>query len=281
MRSSSRLRWQSDVSMADKLIPITCDSEEQATADLVGSACTEALELIRKSWGLGAPQDCRIFVMTSWLTFIFKSAPWPWRILLAVTLPFWSFRARRTWPISAAWTMRYGKRVAIGVKPPRLLEKSDKRFGARMFVEEKDMPTNIRRVVCHELTHACSAHLRLPAWLNEGIATVTVDRFAGRRTILVETLNLIRNHQPKTPPPTYRALARMSGEDFVYHAVRGYWVAGLIEDRCPGFLKRKVSQDRRAGSIEQEIAIELGMRPENFWSEIDAAVVDHFEKITV
>ena len=31
---------------------------------------------------------------------------------------------------------------------------------------------------------------------------------------------------------------------------------------------------------EPEIAIELGMKPENFWSEIDAAVVDHFAKIT-
>jgi hypothetical protein len=266
--------------MSDKLIPIVFERSDEATADLIVDACNEALELIHESWGLRTPQNCRIVVMTSWLTFIFKSAPWPWRIWLAATLPVWTFRARRTWPISAAWTVRYGKRVAIGVKPPRLLEKRDKRFGVRMFVEEKDMSTNIRRVVCHELAHACSAHLRLPAWLNEGIATVTVDRFAGRRTILIETLNLIRDHQPKTPPPTYRVLARMNGEDFVYHAVRGYWAAGLIEDRCPGFLKRKFSQNWRAGSIEPEIAIELGLRPENFWSEIDAAVVDHFERIT-
>ena len=193
-------------------------------------------------------------------------------------LPVWSFRARRTWPISAAWTLRYGKRVAIGVKPPRLLAQSDKHFGVRMFVEEKDMPTNVPRVVCHELTHACSAHLHLPAWLNEGIATVTVDRFAGKRTILTETLNLIRDYQPKAPPPTYRELSRLSGEAFVYHAVRGYWLTGLVEDRCPGFLKRKFSQGWRADSIEPEIAIELGMKPESFWREIDAVVIDHFER---
>lgn len=265
--------------MADKLTPIAYDPAEQATADLIGGACAEALQLIRESWGLGAPADCRIYVMTSWLRFVFQSAPWSWRILLAVTLPFWSFRARRTWPYSAAWTQRYGKRVAIGIKPPRLLVKSDKSFGVRMFVEEKDMPTNIRRVVCHELTHACSAHLRLPAWLNEGLATVTVDRFAGKRTILAETLNLIRDHQPKAPPPTYRELSRMSGEAFVYHAVRGYWLAGYIEEKCPRFLRRKFSQDWQASTIEQEIAIALEMRPENFWSEVDAAVVAHFEKI--
>jgi hypothetical protein len=262
--------------MNDQRIPIAFERGDEATADLIEAACREALQLIAESWGLSAPRNCRIVIMTSWLKFVFKAAPWPWRAWLAVTLPVWSFRARRTWPISAAWTLRYGQRVAIGVKPPRLLEQSDKHFSVRMFVEEKDMPTNLRRVVCHELTHACSAHLHLPAWLNEGIATLTVDRFAGRRTILIETLNLIREHQPKAPPPTYRALARMRGEDFVYHAVRGYWLAGLIEDRCSGFLKRKFSQDWRADSIEPEIAIELGMKPESFWREIDEALVDHF-----
>ncbi|HET7376168.1 MAG TPA: hypothetical protein VFK30_05640, partial [Anaerolineae bacterium] len=222
--------------------------EEQAAADLISSACADALNLIQASWGLSSPADCRIDVMTSWLGFIFRSAPWSWRILLAVTLPFWGFRARQTWPYSAAWTQRYGQRVAIGVKPPRLLAQSDKRFGVRMFVEEQDMSVNVRRVTCHELTHACSAHLQLPAWLNEGLATITVDRFAGRRTILIETLDLIRDHQPKGQPPTYRELARLSGADFVYHAVRGYWLVGLIEERCPGFLKRKFSHERSAVS---------------------------------
>ncbi len=260
-------------------MPIAFERGDEATADLIGDACREALLVIHESWGLSAPQNCRIVVMTSWLKFIFQAAPWSWRIWLAVTLPVWSFRACRTWPISAAWTLRYGKRVAIGMKPPRLLEQSDRRFGARMFVEEKDMPTNIQRVVCHELTHACTAHLRLPAWLNEGISALTVDRFAGQRTILIETLDLIRDHQPKAPPPTYRALARMRGEDFVYHAVRGYWVVGFVEDKCPGFLKRKFSQAWLASSIEPEIAIELSMKPEIFWHEIDAAVVDHFNEI--
>ncbi len=112
--------------MADRLIPIACVPDEQATADLIGGACTEALELIHESWGLGAPDDCRIYV---------------------------------------------------------------------------------------------------------------------------------------------------------HHAVRGYWLVELIEDKCPGFLKRKFSRDWRANTLEQEIAIELGMKPENFWSEIDTAIVDHFGRM--
>ncbi len=68
----------------------------------------------------------------------------------------------------------------------------------------------------------------------------------------------------------------MSGEAFVYHAVRGYWIAGLIEDECPGVLKYQFLQNWQTDSIEPEIAIEMGMKPENFWAEIDTAVIDHF-----
>jgi hypothetical protein len=41
-------------------------------------------------------------------------------------------------------------------------------------------------------------------------------------------------------------------------------------------LWRNFSRDWAANSIEPEIAIELGMKPESFWQEVDAAVADHF-----
>jgi hypothetical protein len=191
-------------------------------------------------------------------------------------MPFWCFRARRTWPYSAAWTQRYGRRVAIGVKPPRLLEQSDKSIGVHMFVEEKDMKTKVQHITCHELVHACSVHLKLPAWLNEGIATVTVDRFLERRTIREETLELVKGFLSKGAPRTYRELSRMSGETFAYHAVRGYWLVGYLEEKYPGFLRHAFSLRRDSRGIEREIAMELEMEPKSFWSEIDDVVVGHF-----
>ena len=249
---------------------------EQDTANVIGSACGKAVSLIQKSWGLETPEDCRIYVMTSWLGFVFQSAPWHWRILLGATMPFWCFRARRTWPYSAAWTQRYGKRIAIGVKPPRLLEQSDKSIGVRMFVEEKDMKVNVQHVTCHELVHACSAHLKLPMWLNEGIATVTVDRFLERPTIIEETLDFLRSFLPKGASPTYRELSRMSGEAIAYHGMRGYWLVRYLEEKCPGFLKRLFSLRRDPRAIEREMIVELGMEPGSFWNQIDDVVVGHF-----
>ena len=106
-------------------VMLVFDPGEQDTADLIGGTCEKAIQLTQENWGLELPENCRIYVMTSWLGFVFQSAPWPWRILLGATLPFWGFRARRTWPYSAAWTQRYGRRVAIGVKPPRLFGPSE------------------------------------------------------------------------------------------------------------------------------------------------------------
>jgi hypothetical protein len=162
------------------------------------------------------------------------------------------------------------------VKPPRLLAESDRSIGVRMFVEEPDMRVNVQQVTCHELVHACSAHLRLPTWLNEGIATVTADWFLGRPTIRRETLDLLRDYVPKAPPPTYRALSRMGGEAIAYHGVRGYWLVRYLEEVCPGFLRRIISVRRESGKITQEMATELEMAPDTFWRDIDGTVAAHF-----
>jgi hypothetical protein len=258
-------------------IVLVYDPAEEDTADLIGATCENAIQLAGELWGLGPPEDCRIYVMTSWWGFVFQSAPWSWRILLGATVPLWCFRARRTWPYSAAWTQRYGRRVAIGVKPPRLLAQSDRSIGVRMFVQEDDMRVNVRHVTCHELAHACSAHLRLPTWLNEGIATVTTDRLLERPTIRHETLAFMRDFTRKTAPPTYRALSRMGGEAIAYHGMRGYWLVRYLEETHPGFLKRMFSLHRDAEVIEGEMIAELGMTPARFWMDIDGVIASFFE----
>lgn len=251
--------------------------EEQDTADMIGVACDKAISLIRENWGLEPPSECYIHVMNSPLGFFFQSAPWPWRIMLGATVPLWFWRVRRTWPYSAAWTQKYGRKLAIGVKPPHLWEQSNRSIGQRLFVEEKNGEVNIQNVTCHELVHACSAFLRLPAWLNEGMAVVTTDRFIGRPVVRAETLALMKDYAPKAPPPTYRGLSRLGKEAIAYHGVRGYWIVRYVEEKLPGFLKSVFSLGQDGKMIEQNTAAELGMKKDSFWSEIDDAVVNHFE----
>jgi hypothetical protein len=255
------------------LVRVECDAGDEPAARVIAGACAEALRLAEASWGLGPPSDCRLYVMTSWRGFIFHSAPWPWRVMLALNYPLWSGRARRTWPYSAGSTRRYGRRIAIGIKAPRLLEISDKSVGIHMFVEEPDPVAKVRHLTCHELIHAASAHLRLPAWLNEGLAAVSVDRFMGKLTIREDTLGLIQRFRPKGPPLSYRAMARLHGESLAYHAVRGYRIVRLLEATQVGFLRGLLAQRRSLKEIEHRVAEGLHLPPASLWIKIDEVLL--------
>ena len=259
-------------------IVVLHETRDQETADLIEAVCEQSIHLIRDSWGAEPPKACRIHVMTGWLSFVFQATPWFWRIPLVLTLPLWRFRARKMWGYAAAWTQWYGKNVAIGVKPPRLLEQSDRSIGQRMFVEEKDINVKIQGVTCHELVHASLAHLRLPMWLNEGTALLTVDRFLGRQTIRPDTLCILENQSPKSRSPSYRSLARMRSEEIAYHNLRGYWLTRYLEEVQPGLLQRMFSQGRKGRSVERAIFSALGMQPARFWQDIDGVMAQYFRK---
>lgn len=260
-------------------IPVIYPPGEDEAGRLVRQAVDDSLGAIGDSWGLEAPQDCRIYVMTSWMGFVFQSAPLPWKVLLALSLPLWVARTRRTWNIGAAWTLHYGRRVAIGIKPPRLLELSDQRVGKHMYEPETDPGQKLRQLTCHELTHACLTPLRLPAWLNEGLAFVTVDRCLGKRTIRLDTLELLRRTQPKETPPGYRQMMGLEHEQIAYHAVRGYWLVRYLEERAPGFLKRSLGSAKLAGQVEGELPLQLDLPEGEFWQQIDEKMVAHFQGV--
>jgi hypothetical protein len=80
----------------------------------------------------------------------------------------------------------YGQRPAIGIKPPRLLQQVDVGLRQSIFVQ-REVDDWVGHNACHELVHACGDDLQLPTWLHEGLAMVTVDRFAGRATVKAET----------------------------------------------------------------------------------------------
>ena len=260
-------------------IPIEFDPGEEATAEQIGGAVEKAIRLAGELWGLKEPADCRIIVMTSWQDFILRSAPWAWRIILALTFPVWLFRMQRMWPYAGAWTQSFGKRSAIGVKPPRLLLAGDRSIGARIFIEEQDMNVKMRHLTCHELVHACAAGLRLPMWRNEGIAMATVDAFLEKPTVRRESLELLRTFIPKAAPPTYQKLSRMRGEAIAYHTARGYWLVRYLEAKRPGFVKRAFTEYKDARTFERGMIAELGMAPADFWAKIDGAVADFFDKL--
>jgi hypothetical protein len=257
-------------------VQIYFNEEERTTAEIVRIACERCLTFIHDEWGLDAPGDCHVYVMTSWADFIFRSAPWHWKILLVLTYPLWVFRVRRTWKFAGGWTQRYGKRCAVGVKPPWLIEAADRTLGERIFVKEESPEHKIQLVTCHELTHAFTAHLRLPMWLNEGLAMVMVDRFLGKPTVLENTLQVLQHSQNKQSPGAYQKVSIRDQDAMVYHTVRGYWITRYLLDTRPGLLKSLLKQRMSHNAMEVKIASSYDMDQVGFWKAIDGMLTAHF-----
>jgi hypothetical protein len=257
-------------------IYLVFSQEDVDSAETIKSAISKSLILNHQAWGLNTPADCQIYVITSWWSFTFQSAPWLWKLILAINFPFWAWRARKVWPYAGGLTQRYGRRVAIGIKPPILLEKSDRSFGLQMYVPEPDPLRRIQHFTCHELTHACTAQLRLPAWLNEGLAMFTVDRFMGMPTIRDDTLERLQTPAPQHQPPGYTRLTRMQPDVVVYYTLLGYWLVRYLEELQPSFLKLKLSGRLPPKAYEREIARCLNVEITEFWSTIPGLLLSQF-----
>jgi len=244
------------------------DPQEREAAHLIGQACEKSAQLIHECWGLTAPQDLRVYVMTSWLRPTFHAAPWHWRILLGATLPLWGWRARRLWQVAGGWAQQYGRRRMVGVKPPRLIQLSDRSIGERIFVKTDD-EAKIQQIACHELVHAFTAHLRLPVWLHEGLAMVTVDRFLGRPTVKEATIEALARSPGVASPGRYPRFTTQDPHAIVFLYVRGYWLTRYVEETRPGLLKSLLTQRYRHDELESQIASAFGMGRAEFWRKID------------
>ena len=249
---------------------------DHAAAELIGAAGVQSARLIREHWGLAMPPDVRLYVMTSWLKPMLHAASWPWKLLLGVTLPLWGWRAKRLWPTAGGWAQQLGQRRMVGVKPPRLIQASDSSLGTRIFVPEPDMTRKAQQITCHELTHAATAHLKLPAWLNEGLAMLTVDRFVGQPTVKAETVTALA-HAPDTP----RSRRYPQDPDaLVYLYVHGYWLTRYFEETQPGMLKGLLAQRYPHTELEKRIAAAYNLEHTVFWRDLDRTVAAHFDQGT-
>ena len=259
-------------------ITLFFDAEEQNSAKLIRQACERSVKLIQKNWGLDIPKDCRIYVMTSWLGFVFQSAPWLWRVLLAITLPLWAMRAQRIWTLAGGWEQRYGQRRAVGIKPVRLLQLADKSLGDRIFVKETNIDEKIQNITCHELTHAFTSHLRLPPWLKEGLAMVMVDMLSEKPTVQYETLSALENSSDQHSLDGDQKLLLDNELAVVYLYARSYWLTRYIEETRPGLLLDLLSQGCPHDELENRIATAYEKRHEEFWKEINRAMVSYFRQ---
>ena len=248
-------------------------------AEWIGRAAEESIRRIHDDWDLAPRGDLRIYVMKSWPHFLFHSAPWPWRLLLGLTFPLWALRVRRLWRVAGGWMQRYGRRLAVGVKPPRLIRSGDRSMGELIFLPEENMEEKIRQVTCHELTHACTVHLKLPAWLNEGLAMVMADRLRGKPTVRAGTAASLANVPASSYRRKYPAFSATNREEIIRYYALGYWRVRFLEETRPGLLKKLLAEDYRPGGWREPLAAAYSLGQEPVWMELDRLAAVHFQNV--
>lgn len=256
-------------------ISLHFDSDEVATANLVSGVIEETGWILRSRWSLEIPPDCHLIVMTSWQQFFINAPPLAYKLGLALSLPLWIWRARAMWPVAGGWTNRFGRRVAVGVKPPALLAQADRRIGKRLFVHVDDPQEKVRQITCHELTHAATAARKLPMWLNEGLATRAVDHLSGHPSIRTDTLQLITQRVSRSKPLKYRNLRIKDQEAIVYEYARGYWLTRLLDEMYPDSLAQCLNQ-RSDRALEAIVAGAVGLAQDRLWLDLNPLLIERF-----
>ena len=205
------------------------------TESLLETSCCRAVNFLQNTWSLKIP-TCHVYVTPHWQTIMLEQAP-----LLYKTLNQGSFillRKRRVlldklWSRSAGWFQRYGKHCLIAIKPLPQFEKmklTNHPLYTPMTAREKFSNT-----LLHELTHAFTAHLKLPLWLNEGIALLTAERALGYGAVRIETLEYLKRPQKDS---SYYQLPKLEGETFFYHYAKGYWLTRYLQERHGDVLRQ-------------------------------------------
>lgn len=257
-------------------VPVVYSPLEKKTGQAVEHAVGKTQSLLQQRWELTPPEDCSVYVMNSWLQFAFQSAPWRRKVLLLVFFPLWAPNARRLWGMAGGWMMRHGERKAVGVKPPRLIQRGSSEIGGRIFLPESDEIETLERIVSHELTHAFTADLSLPVWLYEGLAMVATDAYFGHPTVRPETVNEIVDTLAVMQQMGAQVLNLDDQDATARLYLRAYWITRYLDEALPETLRMLLSQRLPTYGYEGQLAQALRVETEQLWQSLSTRMAAHF-----
>jgi hypothetical protein len=192
--------------------------------------------------------------MTSWERFVDDTVPPRHRWWVRATKPLWARRAERTFAVAGGWMLPWRGRLAVGVKPPRVLPPPTP-MGARLFKPVPDALEKVQHLTCHEFTHACTAHLRLPAWLNEGLAVRAVDVFAHYETVRDDTRELVVRELSSLHGRAYRRVRAGDEKSLLELYATGYWITRRIDEQNPRLLRDLLRCRRSARELARMVRV--------------------------
>ena len=214
-------------------VPIHYAGAHWRTAEAMAEAVEKTVALLSERWRLAVPTACRLFVLSDWHELIDRTAPSLWRPLIRLTRALWRKRVDRAMAMAGGITIPWRSRPVVAVKPAEALGPEPHGLGARLFVPVEDPLERVRHITCHELTHASTAHRRLPTWLNEGIAMRAVDHLVGHPTVLDTSRALAKQDPALLDERAYRRLEAEDEDLLLELYATGYWTTRRLDERDP------------------------------------------------
>lgn len=242
-------------------LPVFFQAEHEAAAHAMTEAAKATTSLLAARWRLPMPQGCELHVLTDCFEFIDRTAPTLLRPLLRITQRWWRPRAERAFALAGGWTIPWKSGPAVGVKPPELLLSGEPSLGDRLFVAIEDPLEKVKHLTGHELTHAFTAHLRLPSWLNEGLAMRAVDHLAGFATVREETRRLAQFDPEVLDSRAYRRIASSDHDALIRLYATGYWVTRRLDEERSPILSDLLEGRRPAREATQAVQTFLHASP--------------------
>jgi len=234
-------------------IPIVYTAEYSKAAKAMAEAVEKTVAVVERHWNLSVPRGCEVHVLTNLEAFIDQTVPRHLRFLVNLSKPLWRSRAQRSFSLAGGWMLPWRGHPSVGVKPPELLAQVKSGLGDRLFIPVTDPWEKVLHLTCHEFTHACTAHLRLPPWLNEGLAMRAVDHMVGQPTVLEETRSMVQFDPSVLNSRSYRRVKPGDFDALIRLYATGYWITRQLEDENPVVLAELLKQRRSSREITSTV----------------------------
>ena len=270
-------------SMAVKGLEIFCEKSDEDSIGIVENAYVCTAEVMEECWGLDykdivpfyisrqCPEIKGVFDGVRWCNcvklfyqFLFVT---PFRIIFFLRMLIQS---------SAMVLQSRDNRPLVWVKPWDEIESGQVLFTASFFNGDfSKRERNIEYITCHEIAHVFFDHLKLPRWLNEGLAMIMVDRYYKIDVVKEQSIGLLRVLYERSASKIRKNEARNYFSNF---HIPWYWVTRFIVEEYPELIEDFMKNKQSSIEIEKKIADILGIKRKIFWKEISQLVHWHYSR---
>ena len=270
-------------STAVERLEIYYDETEKGIVGVIEKAYSRTSEVVKECWGVDYKDMIPFYVSKQCpeIKGVFDGMRWYnclkyfYNLLFVVPVSIISFL--RILMLSSAVVLEDRDcKPLVWMKPWDMIESDQVVFTATFFDGDfTERENNIEYITCHEIVHVNLKYLKLPQWLNEGLAMVTVDSYFGRNIIKESTINTLQALFLKKA-----AMKRKRGsETFIYSEyIPWYWITRFLIEEYPELIEDFIRNKQSDKNIEKKIADRLGIRRKVFWQELGELVHFHYNR---